>query len=97
MPGDDLALRGDLPRRAIALALAGGRGSRFHQPSDRRVKPAVCVGRRFGIFGKVIIPCAMRQRCACGPPYALSFVGFSHKDSGVTLVPGPMPARLPGA
>ena len=38
-----------LARRAIALVLAGGRGSRLHQLTDRRAKPAVFFGGKFRI------------------------------------------------
>jgi glucose-1-phosphate adenylyltransferase len=31
----------DLPKRAVALVLAGGRGSRLKHLTDRRAKPAV--------------------------------------------------------
>ena len=33
-----------LTRRALALVLAGGRGSRLKQLTDRRAKPAVFFG-----------------------------------------------------
>src|SRR3984885_8422313 len=39
-----------LARRAIALVLAGGRGSRLHQLTDRRAKPAVFFGGKFRII-----------------------------------------------
>jgi glucose-1-phosphate adenylyltransferase len=38
-----------LARRTIALVLAGGRGSRLHQLTDRRAKPAVFFGGKFRI------------------------------------------------
>ena len=38
------------PRRAIALVLAGGRGSRLKQLTDRRAKPAVHFGGKFRII-----------------------------------------------
>src|SRR6201986_1275712 len=37
-------------RRAIALVLAGGRGSRLKQLTDRRAKPAVFFGGKFRII-----------------------------------------------
>ena len=37
-------------RRTIALVLAGGRGSRLHQLTDRRAKPAVFFGGKFRII-----------------------------------------------
>jgi glucose-1-phosphate adenylyltransferase len=39
-----------LARRTIALVLAGGRGSRLHQLTDRRAKPAVFFGGKFRII-----------------------------------------------
>src|SRR5215510_1261842 len=39
-----------LARRAIALVLAGGRGSRLKQLTDRRAKPAVFFGGKFRII-----------------------------------------------
>ena len=39
-----------LTRRTIALVLAGGRGSRLHQLTDRRAKPAVFFGGKFRII-----------------------------------------------
>jgi glucose-1-phosphate adenylyltransferase len=39
-----------LSRRTIALVLAGGRGSRLHQLTDRRAKPAVFFGGKFRII-----------------------------------------------
>ena len=44
MPNDhtnNLALSLELPKRAVALVLAGGRGSRLKNLTDRRAKPAV--------------------------------------------------------
>jgi glucose-1-phosphate adenylyltransferase len=38
-----------LPKRALALVLAGGRGSRLKQLTDRRAKPAVYFGGKFRI------------------------------------------------
>src|SRR3546814_19919042 len=39
-----------LPRRAIAMVLAGGRGSRLKQLTDRRAKPAVHFGGKYRII-----------------------------------------------
>ncbi|HOI66177.1 MAG TPA: sugar phosphate nucleotidyltransferase, partial [Thiomonas arsenitoxydans] len=38
-----------LVRRSIALVLAGGRGSRLKQLTDKRAKPAVYFGGKFRI------------------------------------------------
>ncbi|MEO3434164.1 glucose-1-phosphate adenylyltransferase [Inquilinus sp. CAU 1745] len=46
-----------LPRRAIALVLAGGRGSRLHQLTDRRAKPAVHFGGKFRIIDFALSNC----------------------------------------
>ena len=40
----------DLPNRAVALVLAGGRGSRLMNLTDRRAKPAVYFGGKFRII-----------------------------------------------
>ena len=53
----DLAARLDLPRRAIALVLAGGRGSRLHNLTDRRAKPAVYFGGKFRIIDFALSNC----------------------------------------
>ena len=45
--GFDLAASLDLPKRAVALVLAGGRGSRLMDLTDRRAKPAVYFGGKF--------------------------------------------------
>ena len=44
-------------RRAIALVLAGGRGSRLHQLTDRRAKPAVFFGGKFRIIDFALSNC----------------------------------------
>lgn len=46
-----------LPRRAIALVLAGGRGSRLHQLTDRRAKPAVHFGGKYRIIDFALSNC----------------------------------------
>jgi glucose-1-phosphate adenylyltransferase len=53
----DLAQRLDLPNRAIALVLAGGRGSRLHHLTDRRAKPAVYFGGKFRIIDFALSNC----------------------------------------
>jgi glucose-1-phosphate adenylyltransferase len=45
----DSHARQQLPKRALALVLAGGRGSRLKQLTDRRAKPAVYFGGKFRI------------------------------------------------
>jgi glucose-1-phosphate adenylyltransferase len=47
----------DLPKRAIALVLAGGRGSRLMQLTDRRAKPAVYFGGKFRIIDFALSNC----------------------------------------
>ncbi|MBL0089091.1 MAG: glucose-1-phosphate adenylyltransferase [Ideonella sp.] len=47
----------DLPRRAVALVLAGGRGSRLKQLTDRRAKPAVYFGGKFRIVDFALSNC----------------------------------------
>ena len=43
-----------LARRTLALVLAGGRGSRLKQLTDRRAKPAVFFGGKFRIIDFVL-------------------------------------------
>lgn len=47
----------DLPRRAVALVLAGGRGSRLMKLTDRRAKPAVYFGGKFRIIDFALSNC----------------------------------------
>ena len=46
-----------LPRRTIAMVLAGGRGSRLHDLTDIRAKPAVYFGGKFRIIDFVLSNC----------------------------------------
>ena len=46
-----------LPRRALALVLAGGRGSRLQQLTDIRAKPAVYFGGKFRIVDFAMSNC----------------------------------------
>lgn len=46
-----------LPGRAIALVLAGGRGSRLYELTDRRAKPAVYFGGKFRIVDFAMSNC----------------------------------------
>jgi glucose-1-phosphate adenylyltransferase len=46
-----------LPKRTIALVLAGGRGSRLKQLTDRRAKPAVYFGGKFRIIDFALSNC----------------------------------------
>ena len=46
-----------LPGRAIALVLAGGRGSRLHELTDRRAKPAVYFGGKYRIMDFAMSNC----------------------------------------
>jgi glucose-1-phosphate adenylyltransferase len=56
MMADDFA-RQRLSRQALALILAGGRGSRLHQLTDRRAKPAVFFGGKFRIIDFALSNC----------------------------------------
>lgn len=47
----------ELPKRAIALVLAGGRGSRLMNMTDRRAKPAVYFGGKFRIIDFALSNC----------------------------------------
>ncbi len=53
----DLARNLDLPKRAIALVLAGGRGSRLLNLTDHRAKPAVYFGGKFRIIDFALSNC----------------------------------------
>ena len=57
MTTDDLALSLDLPKRTVALVLAGGRGSRLKSLTDRRAKPAVYFGGKFRIVDFALSNC----------------------------------------
>jgi glucose-1-phosphate adenylyltransferase len=57
METDDLAMSLDLPKRAIALVLAGGRGSRLMDLTDKRAKPAVYFGGKFRIVDFALSNC----------------------------------------
>ena len=46
-----------LGRRTVALVLAGGRGSRLMQLTDRRAKPAVHFGGKFRIIDFAMSNC----------------------------------------
>jgi len=47
----------DLPKKTIALVLAGGRGSRLMELTDRRAKPAVYFGGKFRIIDFALSNC----------------------------------------
>ena len=57
MDTTDLARSLDLPKRAVALVLAGGRGSRLTHLTDRRAKPAVYIGGKFRIIDFALSNC----------------------------------------
>jgi glucose-1-phosphate adenylyltransferase len=48
---------GQLPRHTLALVLAGGRGSRLKQLTDRRAKPSVYFGGKYRIIDFVLSNC----------------------------------------
>ena len=52
-----LNLTRELPKRTIALVLAGGRGSRLMDLTDRRAKPAVYFGGKFRIIDFTLSNC----------------------------------------
>ncbi|WP_374348217.1 glucose-1-phosphate adenylyltransferase [Chitinimonas sp.] len=54
---DDLIIARQLPRRSLALVLAGGRGSRLKALTDRRAKPAVYFGGKFRIVDFALSNC----------------------------------------
>ena len=53
----ELASKLELPRRAVALVLAGGRGSRLKNLTDHRAKPAVYFGGKFRIIDFALSNC----------------------------------------
>jgi glucose-1-phosphate adenylyltransferase len=57
MARDDVAQGLALPRRAVALVLAGGRGSRLKNLTDIRAKPAVYFGGKFRIVDFALSNC----------------------------------------
>jgi glucose-1-phosphate adenylyltransferase len=57
MSSIDVAQSLDLPRRAVALVLAGGRGSRLRNLTDTRAKPAVYFGGKFRIVDFALSNC----------------------------------------
>ncbi|HYF17435.1 MAG TPA: glucose-1-phosphate adenylyltransferase [Ramlibacter sp.] len=52
-----MSLARQLPKRTLALVLAGGRGSRLHELTDRRAKPAVYFGGKFRIVDFALSNC----------------------------------------
>src|SRR5881227_2885034 len=60
-----------LARRTLALVLAGGRGSRLKQLTDRRAKPAVFFGGKFRIIDFALSNCLNSniRRIAVLPQY----------------------------
>jgi glucose-1-phosphate adenylyltransferase len=57
MEQKSLAQSLDLPKRALALVLAGGRGSRLMDLTDTRAKPAVYFGGKFRIVDFALSNC----------------------------------------
>lgn len=57
MEQTDLNMTRQLPKRTIALVLAGGRGSRLHQLTEFRAKPAVYFGGKFRIIDFALSNC----------------------------------------
>jgi len=53
----ELASNFELPRRAVALVLAGGRGSRLMNLTDHRAKPAVYFGGKFRVIDFALSNC----------------------------------------
>jgi glucose-1-phosphate adenylyltransferase len=57
MHADDLSRSLELPKRTLALVLAGGRGSRLKNLTDRRAKPSVYFGGKFRIIDFALSNC----------------------------------------
>lgn len=54
---EDLRLSRQLPKKTMALVLAGGRGSRLKQLTDHRAKPAVYFGGKYRIVDFALSNC----------------------------------------
>ena len=54
---EQLSLARQLPKRTVALVLAGGRGSRLQDRTDKRAKPAVYFGGKFRIVDFALSNC----------------------------------------
>lgn len=54
---DKMLLASQLPKRTVALVLAGGRGTRLKQLTENRAKPAVYFGGKFRIIDFVLSNC----------------------------------------
>jgi glucose-1-phosphate adenylyltransferase len=52
-----MVLARELPKRTVALVLAGGRGSRLMELTDRRAKPALYFGGKFRIIDFALSNC----------------------------------------
>jgi glucose-1-phosphate adenylyltransferase len=52
-----MILARQLPKRTVALVLAGGRGSRLYELTDKRAKPAVYFGGKFRIIDFALSNC----------------------------------------
>ena len=57
LKNDKALLSRRLPERAMVLVLAGGRGSRLEQLTNKRTKPAVYFGGKFRIIDFVLSNC----------------------------------------
>ena len=57
LENDKTLLSHRLPERAVVLVLAGGRGSRLEQLTNKRTKPAVYFGGKFRIIDFVLSNC----------------------------------------
>ncbi len=57
MSNDEIARSLELPKRAVALVLAGGRGARLKYLTDNRAKPAVFFGGKFRIIDFTLSNC----------------------------------------
>jgi len=57
MSNEELVRNLELPKRAVALVLAGGRGSRLMYLTDSRAKPAVYFGGKFRIIDFTLSNC----------------------------------------
>src|SRR5882757_492783 len=57
MSNDEIARNLELPKRAVALVLAGSRGSRLKYLTDNRAKPAVFFGGKFRIIDFTLSNC----------------------------------------
>ena len=77
-----------LARKTIGLVLAGGRGSRLKQLTDRRTKPAVYFGGKFRIIDFALSNCMNSGVSALMGRSFANFLKGQNNPDGVIMPPG---------